>query len=85
MNTERVILILLLMASLTLNLQQKFTAQHLILTNDALIKDAQKPHPVHNAELTAWIGKDKTLTVIVNGLFMHKFDVTCYEGRQGKI
>ena len=85
MNAEKVILILLLLASLALNVQQKFTAQHLILTNDALIKDAQKPHPIHNAQLTAWIGKDRRLTVIVNGQFMHRFDVTCYEGRQGKI
>jgi hypothetical protein len=84
MNAERAILILLLLASLALNIQQKFTAQHLVLANDVLIKEAQQPHPVHNAELTAWIGKDKRLTVIVNGFFVHKFDVTCFEGSQGK-
>ena len=75
---------LVLALSVVLNIQQKFTADFLLATNDMLLEEAQKPHPVHDADITAWIGKDKALTVVVNGMFQHKFAVTCYEGKEGK-
>jgi hypothetical protein len=81
MNAGKVFLILLLLASLALNVQQKFTAQYLVLVNDALIKDAQKPHPVHDAEITVWKREDGNLLIVVNGQFPHILRNPCANQR----
>lgn len=60
-------------------------AQTLLADNKLLAAELLKPHPVHDADITAWIGKDKKLTVVVNGAFMHRYDVTCYEGNVSKL
>ena len=83
MKLPKIFYVLVLALSVVLNIQQKYTSEYLLATNDALIQDAQKPHPVHDAQITAWIGKDKSLSVVVNGMFIHQFAVTCYEGKQG--
>jgi len=66
---------------LSLCLLQRETVDILLNTNDRLIGQIQAmqlmPHPVHDAQLTAFSQPDGTLLIVVNGLFEHRVYSPC--------
>lgn len=55
-----------------------------LAVNDALMDGMNQPHPVHDAQLTAWHEQDGSITVIVNGQFKHRILHPC-TGQSGEI
>jgi hypothetical protein len=47
--------------------------------------ELSKPHPIHDAQVTAWLNHDRFLTIVVNGQFKHPTGLTCYEGKTGRL
>lgn len=60
------------------------TTLTVLAVNDVLMDGLTQPHPVHDAQLTAWYEHDGSITVIVNGQFRHRILHPC-AGQSGEI